>query len=58
MAQFAMRALVFRDGEVRKDDSGVSRPRAAEVLKTLLDDRAFSSESSQDYVQTAGARGS
>jgi putative ABC transport system ATP-binding protein len=35
IAQFGKRVLVFRDGKIRKDDSVLSRPRAAEVLKTL-----------------------
>jgi putative ABC transport system ATP-binding protein len=35
VAQFAKRVLVFRDGKIRKDDSVVNRPRAAEVLKTM-----------------------
>ena len=35
IAQFAKRVLVFRDGKVRKDDPVVSRPTAADVLKTL-----------------------
>jgi putative ABC transport system ATP-binding protein len=35
IAQFAERVLVFRDGTIRKDDLVLSRPRAAEVLKTL-----------------------
>jgi putative ABC transport system ATP-binding protein len=35
ISQFAKRALVFRDGTIRKDDPVPHRPRAAEVLKTL-----------------------
>jgi len=35
VAQFAKRVLVFRDGKIRKNDPVSSRPRAAEVLKTL-----------------------
>jgi len=35
IAQFAKRVLVFRDGQVRKDDPVVSRPRAGEVLKMM-----------------------
>ena len=35
IAQFAKRVLVFRDGRIRKDDSVLNRPKAAEVLKTL-----------------------
>jgi putative ABC transport system ATP-binding protein len=35
IAQFARRVLVFKDGRVRKDEPVRSRPRAAEVLKTL-----------------------
>ena len=40
IAEFAKRVLVFRDGKIRKDEPVRSRPRAAEVLKTLptLDD--------------------
>jgi putative ABC transport system ATP-binding protein len=35
IAEFAKRVLVFRDGRIRKDEPVRSRPRAAEVLKTL-----------------------
>jgi putative ABC transport system ATP-binding protein len=35
ISQFAKRALVFRDGRIRKDEAVLNRPRAAEVLKTL-----------------------
>jgi len=35
IAQFAKRVLVFRDGKIRKDDSVMNRPKAAEVLKVL-----------------------
>jgi putative ABC transport system ATP-binding protein len=35
IAEFAKRVLVFRDGSIRKDEPVRSRPRAAEVLKTL-----------------------
>ena len=35
IAQFAKRVLVFRDGKIRKDETVVNCPRAAEVLKTL-----------------------
>lgn len=35
IAEFAKRVLVFRDGRIRKDDPVLSRPKAAEVLKTL-----------------------
>jgi putative ABC transport system ATP-binding protein len=35
IAQFAKRVLVFRDGTIRKDETIVNRPRAAQVLKTL-----------------------
>jgi putative ABC transport system ATP-binding protein len=35
IAQFAKRVLVFRDGKIRKDETVVNRPRAAEVLRTL-----------------------
>jgi len=35
ISQFARRVLVFRDGKIRKDETVVKCPRAAEVLKTL-----------------------
>ncbi len=35
IAQYAKRALIFRDGRLRRDDVIQNRPRAAEVLKTL-----------------------
>jgi putative ABC transport system ATP-binding protein len=35
VAQFAKRAIVFRDGKIRKDEPVLNQPRAAEVLKTL-----------------------
>ncbi|HYK82276.1 MAG TPA: ABC transporter ATP-binding protein [Gemmatimonadales bacterium] len=35
IAQFAKRVVVFRDGTIRKDDTLVEPPRAADVLKTL-----------------------
>lgn len=35
IAEFAKRVLVFRDGKVRKDERVLTRPRAAEVLKTM-----------------------
>lgn len=35
IAQFAKRILIFRDGTIRKDESVLHRPKAAEVLKTL-----------------------
>jgi putative ABC transport system ATP-binding protein len=35
IAEFAKRVLVFRDGRIRKDEPVRSRPRAAEVLKTM-----------------------
>jgi putative ABC transport system ATP-binding protein len=35
IAQFARRVLVFKDGRIRKDESILNRPRAAEILKTL-----------------------
>src|SRR3989449_7670105 len=35
IAQFAKRVLVFRDGEIRKDETVLDPPRAAEVLKTM-----------------------
>jgi putative ABC transport system ATP-binding protein len=35
IAEFAKRVLIFRDGKIRKDEPVRSRPRAAEVLKTL-----------------------
>jgi putative ABC transport system ATP-binding protein len=33
IALFAKRVLVFRDGKLRRDDPGVNRPMATEVLK-------------------------
>ena len=40
ISQFAKRVVVFRDGRIRRDDATPTRPRAADVLKTLptLDD--------------------
>jgi len=35
IAQFAKRVLVFRDGKIRKDETVLDPPRAAEVLKTM-----------------------
>jgi putative ABC transport system ATP-binding protein len=35
IAQFAKRILVFRDGQIRKDEAVSDRPKAADVLKTL-----------------------
>jgi len=35
IAQFAKRAVVFRDGRIRWDEPVLDRPRAAEVLDTL-----------------------
>jgi putative ABC transport system ATP-binding protein len=35
IAHFAKRVIVFRDGKIRKDEPVVTRPRAAEVLKTM-----------------------
>jgi putative ABC transport system ATP-binding protein len=35
IAQFAKRAVVFRDGRIRRDEPVLDRPRAAEVLDTL-----------------------
>lgn len=35
ISQFAKRVLLFRDGKIRKDDTVVNPPKAAEVLKTL-----------------------
>jgi putative ABC transport system ATP-binding protein len=35
IAQFAKRVIVFRDGTIRKDEAVPTRPRAADVLKTL-----------------------
>ncbi len=35
ISQFAKRAIIFRDGKIRKDDPVLNRPVAAEVLKTL-----------------------
>jgi putative ABC transport system ATP-binding protein len=35
IAHFAKRVIVFRDGKIRKDEAVLSRPRAAEALKTM-----------------------
>ena len=35
ISQFARRVLIFRDGKIRKDEPVVTRPRAADVLKTM-----------------------
>jgi len=35
IAQFAKRVMVFKDGQIRRDEPGQNPPRAAEVLKTL-----------------------
>jgi putative ABC transport system ATP-binding protein len=35
IAHYAKRTIVFRDGKVRRDEPVASRPRAAEVLRTL-----------------------
>lgn len=35
VARFAKRVVVFRDGTVRRDESVLDRPRAAEVLRSL-----------------------
>src|SRR5579884_1241531 len=35
ISQFAKRAIIFRDGRIRRDDRLVNRPRAAEVLKNM-----------------------
>jgi len=35
IAQFAKRVLVFRDGQVRKDDPVLNRPKASQILQTL-----------------------
>ena len=35
IAQFAERVLVFRDGQIRKDDPTLHRPKASDVLKTM-----------------------
>jgi putative ABC transport system ATP-binding protein len=35
IAQFAKRVLIFRDGKIRRDDLVLTRPKAAEILKTL-----------------------
>ncbi len=35
ISQFARRALIFRDGTIRKDEPVAVRPRAADVLKTM-----------------------
>ncbi len=35
ISQFAKRAIIFRDGKIRRDDHLLNRPRAAEVLKNM-----------------------
>jgi putative ABC transport system ATP-binding protein len=35
ISQFARRVLIFRDGKIRKDEPVRTRPKAADVLKTL-----------------------
>ncbi len=35
ISQYAKRVLIFRDGKIRRDEVNTSRPRAAEVLKTM-----------------------
>jgi putative ABC transport system ATP-binding protein len=35
ISQFARRVLVFRDGKIRKDEPVLTRPRAADLLKTM-----------------------
>ena len=35
VAQFARRAIVFKDGTIRKDEPVTGRPRAHDVLETL-----------------------
>jgi putative ABC transport system ATP-binding protein len=35
IAHFAKRVIVFRDGKIRKDEPVLTRPRAADVLKTM-----------------------
>jgi putative ABC transport system ATP-binding protein len=35
ISQFAKRVLIFRDGKIRSDRPVLSRPRAAEVLRTM-----------------------
>ena len=35
ISQFARRVLIFRDGKIRKDETLLNRPRAADVLKTM-----------------------
>ncbi len=35
ISQFARRVLIFRDGKIRKDEPVPTRPRAADVLKTM-----------------------
>ena len=35
IARYAKRAVVFRDGKIRRDEQIYDRPRAAEVLKTM-----------------------
>ena len=35
ISQFAKRAIIFRDGKIRRDDRLLNRPRAADVLKNM-----------------------
>jgi putative ABC transport system ATP-binding protein len=35
ISQYAKRAIVFRDGKIRRDENVLNRPRAAEVLRTM-----------------------
>jgi putative ABC transport system ATP-binding protein len=35
ISQFAKRAIIFRDGKIRRDEPVRDRPRAADVLQTL-----------------------
>ena len=35
ISQFAKRAIIFRDGKIRRDERMENRPRASEVLKSL-----------------------
>jgi len=35
IAQFAKRAILFRDGRIRRDETNEDVPRAAEVLKSM-----------------------
>jgi len=35
IAQFAKRVMIFKDGQIRRDEPALNPPRASEVLKTL-----------------------